>query len=492
MQTLDLIALGIYAIVLVGIGVWGFYKVKTANDFFVGGGKVPWWLSGVSHHVSGYSAVVFTGYASIAYRNGISIYLWWAASIAVMVFIGSNLIAPRWARLRKELAIQSPTTYLATRYGLLTQQFIVWSGVLLKLLDVAAKWVAIGVILKGFVGIDVHVGILIGSVLSLVYITFGGFWADLANDFFQFMLQIVAGLLMFFAVISHFGGWEGFVAAWQMLPEQNRSFFNEPYDAWYTIFFALIIFMSYNGGTWNLAMRFMSSPDARDAQRSARLSAVLYAFWPIVLFIPMWISPIIFPGLVTEAQTGAVYSLLAEKFIPVGLYGLVLGGMVAATLTMTASDTNAISAVITQDVLPVLWPKKFSTGTTSLAAARITTLLFMLATILIAWNNSYFGGITGLIITWFGALIGVSALPLLLGLLPMFKKCDQTAAITTMVTGFGVFALTKVIDMPYSLSVGLPSLTALIVFASFAILNRKRVCSIEVERIVNVASGIES
>ena len=492
MQTLDLIALGLYCVVLIAIGVWGFYKVKNASDFFVGGGKVPWWLSGVSHHVSGYSAVVFTGYASIAYTNGISIYLWWAASISLMVFIGSSLIAPRWARLRKELGIQSPTTYLATRYGLPTQQLIVWSGVLLKLLDVAAKWVAIGVILKGFVGIDVHVGILIGSGLSLVYITFGGFWADLANDFFQFLLQIVAGLTMFFAVIFHFGGWAGFMEAWSTLPAENRAFFNEPYDVWYTIFFALIIFMSYNGGTWNLAMRFMSSPDAKEAKRSARLSAVLYAFWPIVLFIPLWISPVIFPGLETEAETSTIYSLLAAKFIPVGLYGLVLGGMMAATLTMTASDTNAISAVITQDVLPVLFPKHFSVGETSLTAARVTTLLFMLATIAIAWNNEYFGGITGLIIAWFGALIGVSALPLLLGLLPIFKHCGQTAAITTMVVGFSVFALTKAIDVPYSLSVGGPSFVALIVYIGFAVINRKRPCSAEVERIVNVASGVNT
>lgn len=96
---LDLIALGIYAVLLISIGIWGYSKVKSANDFYIAGGKVPWWLSGVSHHVSGYSAVVFTGYATIAYRNGVSIYFWWALSIAVMVFLGSYLIAPRWARL---------------------------------------------------------------------------------------------------------------------------------------------------------------------------------------------------------------------------------------------------------------------------------------------------------------------------------------------------------------------------------------------------------
>lgn len=485
---LDLIALGIYAVLLISIGIWGYSKVKSANDFYVAGGKVPWWLSGVSHHVSGYSAVVFTGYATIAYRNGVSIYFWWALSIAVMVFLGSYLIAPRWARLRKELNIQSPTTYLATRYGIPTQQLIAWSGVLLKLLDVAAKWVAIAVILREFVGLNLTTGILIGSGISLLYISFGGFWADLANDFFQFLLQIVAGLVMFFAVLHYFDGWDGFMEAWQTLPAGNRNPINEPYDIWYTIFFAIVLFMSYNGGTWNLAMRFMSSPDAREAQKSARLSAVLYMIWPLILFMPLWISPVIFPDLGDQAST--VYALLAEKFIPVGLYGLVLGGMIAATLTMTASDTNAISAVITQDVLPVLFPKKYGNKSTTLKAARITTALFMGATIIIALNQDKFGGITGLIITWFGALLGPSAMPLLLGLLPIYKKCNQTAAITTIIVGFAVFALFKFLPVPYSLAVGGPSLASLLTFSLFAVLNRNKPCPPAVEQLVNTASGV--
>ena len=486
MQALDYVGLATYAVVLVLIGIWGYRRVKTANDFYVAGGKVPWWLSGVSHHVSGYSAVIFTGYAALAYTNGVSIYLWWSVNIAVMMFLGSYLIAPRWARLRKNLNLQSPTSYLSARYGIATQQLTAWSGVILKLLDVAAKWVAIGVILHGFTGMDLRLGILLGSGLSLVYITVGGFWADLANDFFQFLLQVVAGLVMFFAVIAYLGGFGGLVEAWQALPKENTTFFRQPYDIWFTIFFTITVFMSYNGGTWNLAMRFMSSSDAREAQRSARLSSLLYLVWPVVLFIPLWISPVLFPNL---DAPGTVYSLMAGEFLPAGLFGLVMGGMIATTLTMTASDTNAISAVITQDVLPVIAPHRFQRGKTSLKEARITTVVFMAVTILIAMNNEKFGGITGLIITWFGALLGPSAMPMLLGLLPAFKRCDQKAAITTIGVGFVVFALFKVVPAPYSLAVGGPSLASLITFSTFAFLNRHKEATEEARQVVAAASG---
>lgn len=486
MQSLDYVSMGIFFFVLVAIGVWGNRKIKNADDYYVGGGKVPWWLSGISHHVSGYSAVVFTGYAAIAYSNGVSIYLWWAVTIAAMVFIGSYLIAPRWARLHEHLGFTSPTTYLSSRYGLATQQVTAWSGVILKLLDVGAKWVAIGVILKGFLGLDLWIGILVGSCMSMIYMTIGGMWADLANDFFQFIVQLLTGIIMLVGVVIYLGGWSGFTEAWTRLPELNRQFFRAPYSVWYTIFYAITIFMSYNGGTWNLAMRFMSSPSAKEAQKSARLSAVLYLIWPIVLFLPMWISPIIFPNL---EDPGSIYSLMAGKFVPAGLYGIVLVGMLAATLAMTGSDVSAVSAVINEDILPVVNPKKFKQGTTSLVQARIVTVLFNVLTVIIALNNERFGGITGLIITWFGALLGPSAMPMLLGLLPAFKKCDQKAAITTILAGFATFIVLRFVPAPYAITVGGPNIVALCTYCGFAFANRNKVVSNEVEQIVLAASG---
>lgn len=486
MQTLDFIVLIAYAVVLVCVGLWAYKKIKNSSDFFVAGGKVPWWLSGVSHHVSGYSAVVFTGYAAIAYNSGFSIYIWWAVSIAVCVYLGSFWITPRWANLRQNMGIQSPTGYLEARYNLFTQQLTAWTGIILKLLDVAAKWVAIAVILNGFAGLDMTMGILIGSTLSVVYIATGGFWADLVNDFFQFLIQVAAGLVMFFAVVNHFGGVGGTIEAWNSLPPANRELFRDPYTPLYVLLFSIGTFMSYNGGTWNLAMRFISTENAKEAQKTSRFSAALYLIWPLFLFMPMWLAPIIFPE---TANAGGVYSELAKKFIPAGLFGLILGSMIAATLTMTASDTNAIAAVISQDVLPVLMPHKFKRNHISLFAARLTTIIFTLLTVIIALNSSKFGGITGLIISWFGALLGPSATPMLLGLIPFYKKAGSTAAIVSIFSGLGVFALFKIITVPLAISVGGPGLTSVVIFTLFAIFGPK--ASPKVEAVIKAASNIK-
>ncbi|WP_246132193.1 sodium:solute symporter family transporter [Paenibacillus hemerocallicola] len=183
MHVLDWVVMGLYFLLMIGIGVWSYRQVKGTGDFFTAGGRMPWWLSGISHHMSGYSAAVFVAYAGVAYKYGFTLYIWWAVPVAIAVFVGARWIAPRWSRLRQRLNIESPTEYLAKRYNVPTQQIMAWSGVLLKLFDVGAKWAAIAVILNVFADVPLTTGIIVSGALSLLYITIGGLWADALTDF---------------------------------------------------------------------------------------------------------------------------------------------------------------------------------------------------------------------------------------------------------------------------------------------------------------------
>jgi Na+/proline symporter len=78
MNGLDWAVLIGYFGVMVAIGIWSHKRVDDVSDFFTAGGKMPWWLSGISHHMSGYSAVMFTGYAGIAYTYGVTSFITWS------------------------------------------------------------------------------------------------------------------------------------------------------------------------------------------------------------------------------------------------------------------------------------------------------------------------------------------------------------------------------------------------------------------------------
>ena len=176
----------------------------------------------------------------------------------------------------------------------------------------------------------------------------------------------------------------------------------------------------------------------------------------------MFAAPVFFPNLEDPTLS---YGMMATKFLPAGLLGLVLASMFANTLSMTSSDSNTVSAVITRDILPNVFQRiKTFSPKQSLLLARITTFLFTLLTIIIALNSSHFGGVFGLIVSWFAALLGPIAIPMILGLLPFFKRSGSSSAILSIVGGLLVFVVTKVVGFSLTVEVSAPLLTSLILF----------------------------
>ena len=478
MQWLDWVVVVLFFVMVLFVGIRSGKSINSSEDFFVGGGKIPWWLSGISHHVSGYSGVVFVGYAGIAYAQGMSIYFWWAVNIAIATALAAVTIIPRWPRLRRALGIQSPTEYLKVRYNRAAQVLIAVAGIFTKLLDVAAKWTSMGILLYGFTGMPIWVGVVVSGIISLIYIAIGGILADLWTDFIQFIVQVVAGLALFIGVLMHLGEYGlNFFTVFQNLPAANISVFNAGRgqgSLTWTLLYFFVIFFSYSGGTWNLAARFISTSDGKESKKAALFSSFLYLVWPFILFFPMWCGPLLFPGMDQKVAEATLYATLTNTFLPMGMVGLVLASMFANTMTMCHSDANTISAVLTRDILPIFKPEILkATEKQSLLYARVVTIAFTGVTIVLALFSDYFGGVTGLILTWFAALLGPTAIPLLLGLFPQFKHCDAKAAIISVIAGLGVFVATKM-GLKFEADIALiaPLAVSFIVFAGIGLLNK--------------------
>ncbi|MEV0621441.1 sodium:solute symporter family protein [Nonomuraea sp. NPDC050404] len=473
MSPLDWSVLGAYFLVMVGIGVWSKGRVRNIVDFFTAGGKIPWWLSGISHHMSGYSAIMFVAFAAVAYNYGLAMYVWWALTIGLGVGIGAFLFAPRWNRLRAKHGVVSPLEYLARRYNLPTQQVLAYSGALLKVVDIAAKWVAIAVLLRGFTGLPIIWGIGITGVVTLVYITAGGLWADVLTDFGQFVIQGVAGIAMFFAFMAHLGGVSALWTMWDRLPEGRGDPFSGPYTV--TFFLALLFIKTfeYNGGMWNLAQRYMAAPNGSAAKRSALLSSFLWLVWPLILFLPMFAAPLIVPDL---ANAEEAYVRLSQALLPQGVIGLVLAGFFSHTMAMVASDANVISSVITRDIAPVIVRKvRDLTSAAQLTFARATTIVFVLVSMVIAITTEGQGVVLKIVVDLVAATMGPISIPLMLGLLPWFRRSGPLAAIVSWAAGLSVWAYVKWImaATDTAMVVGVPLVTSLVLYVVIGLLRRE-------------------
>jgi Na+/proline symporter len=273
----------------------------------------------------------------------------------------------------------------------------------------------------------------------------GGLWADALTDFGQFVIQGAAGIAMFVAVAAHFGGIDFMWTIWDKLPESH----SEPLSGNYTLIFFMALFLiktlEYNGGMWNLAQRYMAAPSGAAAKRSALLSSALWLVWPLVLFFPMWAAPLIVPGM--EANAEQAYVEMGKLMLPAGMIGLVLAGFFSHTMAMVSSDANVISAVITRDMLPRLWKgvKRLSEPA-QLQLARITTFAFIGLSMTIALTADTKGFVLKVVIALVAATMGPIAIPLMLGMLPWFKKVGPTAATSSVVGGLGTWAVLYVLQ----------------------------------------------
>lgn len=441
MRLPDWIALTAYFLVMLLTGIAIRRRIHNASDFFTAGGKMPWWLSGISHHMSGYSAAVFVGYAAIAYTDGFSLYIWWACTVAAALLIGSKLFAPRWVRLRIHSGMISPLEFMTARYGPRTKLCLGCSGSFLKVFDVGAKWFASALLLQMFANVSVGWGVVLIGGVTLAYSVAGGLWADAATDLSQFVIQLISGIGMLAVVLYHLGGISAAATMWQRLPVQHRQPFHGQYTVGFALTYLMVNILSYNGGTWSLAQRFMAAPDEVSARRSALLSSFLFLTWPLVLFYPMWAGPLLLPHLSDPSRS---YAVMAQTFLPTGMIGLVLAGMFAHSMAMTSSDANAVSAVIVRDLAPAFLPQRLlATERNQLLGGRICTFLFLSASMLIAVTAEHMGGVLGLILLWYGALVGPIAVPLLLGMLPIFRRCGAFSAVAAWMSGIVAFALIR-------------------------------------------------
>jgi Na+/proline symporter len=186
----------------------------------------------------------------------------------------------------------------------------------------------------------------------------------------------------------------------------------------------------------------MATGSAKEATRGAALSSALWFVWPVVLFFPMWVSPLLVHAKKPDGSDS--YALLTEQLLPHGLLGLVVVGFFSHTMAMCSSDANAIAAVVTRDIAPAFSRQARQwTARVGLIAARVTTLAFLGLSMAVATqvNSPTFKDIITVVIKWVAGLMGPIAIPFMLGLLPRFRRSGPTAALTSWALGLFAFYL---------------------------------------------------
>lgn len=399
-----LVIVGYFVVILV-IGIWVKRDQKTSSDFFAGGHQIPWWMAGISHYMSSFSAFAFIAYSQMAYTYGwVAVTIFWTGVPACL--LGGLLFARRWRRAR----VITPIAFLEQRCNASIRQLYVWIGIPSKLFECGLKIFATAIFLSVSVGLRLDISILLCGGIVIVYTLTGGLFALVVADYVQFLMKTIAILLLLPLALWRLGTVKD---AFVGIPPEMFRLTAAPYNWLYVLGYTVVVILSYNGN-WSLAQKYYSVPDERSADKAAYLSGVLMFLGSPLMFLPAILARKFMPDLVAQGKTADVYVMMLMTLLPIGMIGVVVAAMFSATMAAVSSDLNAIAGVLTKDWYQRKWNPEANEKMLLLVGRLYTAALGGIIISLSLWlAHSHLQSIFQLMVTVLGVLVAPTLLPVL-------------------------------------------------------------------------------
>lgn len=387
MQLLDYLTILIFSLIILIAGLSFTNKGTNMKSFFAAGGAVPWSMNGLSLFMSFFSAGTFVVWGSIAYQYGL-VAITIQMSMCIGGFVVGYFIARRWWK-SKALTVAE---FLTNRFGKKIQQYYTYLFLFLSLGYTGAFLYPVAKIVNVTTGFDVNLAILLLGGLIMVYTAVGGLWAVVVTDVLQFVILTAAVLLVIPLSLDKVKGLSEFV---NQAPDTFFNLFNGQYTPVFIVAFTIynIVFI---GGNWAYVQRYTSVKDAKSSRKVGYLFGALYLVSPVIWMLPPMIYRVLNPGLEGLEAEGA-YLMICKQVLPVGVLGLMIGGMIFATASSVNTSLNLAAAVLTNDIFKPLRPD--SSDKTLMNVARVTTVLFGLGTIGVAFLVPSAGGIVEVVLS---------------------------------------------------------------------------------------------
>jgi SSS family solute:Na+ symporter len=421
---------------------WVFRRfVHNVSDYFRSGGQVIWWMAGGSAFIVSFSAWTFTGAASRAYGDGwpiIAIYLANAAAFVTSAFY----FAPRFRQLRVITSMQA----VRARFGPANEQFFMWLTLPLRTMYAGIWLYGLAVFFSAAFGLGVAGTILLaGGTVTLIALL-GGSWAVVASDFIQVLVLMPVTLVATVLAIARLGGLGGFV---HQLSATRLDFGRLRGGGDFLLFWCLAMLAKQFFATNSLteAPRYFCVKDSRHARKAALLAAALMLLGVVIWFVPPMAASVThpdlaraYPGLRNPGE-GSFFAIATATF-PVGMLGLLVSGVFAATMSAMDAGLNSNAGIFVKNFYqPALRPQ--AAERELLLAGKAATVGFGLVIVALAWVYSRFDRLSLFqLMLDFGVLVALpQTLPLVLGI--FIRRTPAWSGWSTVLVGFATGLLTR-------------------------------------------------
>ncbi|MDZ5761467.1 sodium:solute symporter family protein [Lyticum sinuosum] len=241
----------------------------------------------------------------------------------------------------------------------------------------AAQVLAMGKMFEYFIGTSQIIGVLCGMIVLIIYSVFGGVRAVIVTDFAQFIILFIAFPISAYVIYYAAGGWEIILAN---LPDTHKSIdFSNKNNITELVSFISYCLLPCTAATY--IQRMLISGNEQQIKKIMKINAILTLPLIIVLLIISLSIKSVAPNL-ERADIAMFYAI--DKFLPVGVRGLVIAGILAVIMSSADSWLNTTGIMLAHDVVKKMKPS--ISDRTELIIAKYSSGLVGFIAITIALN----------------------------------------------------------------------------------------------------------
>ncbi|MBR4848599.1 MAG: sodium/solute symporter, partial [Bacteroidaceae bacterium] len=439
----------LYLVGMLGMGIYFMRKENGADDFFKGGGRIPWWAAGISIYATMLSAITYMTIPAKAYTTNWTYYpmLW-------MILLVSFPVIKYYLPYFRKLNVTSAYEILEQRFNLFTRMLASTLFSIFMIVRMAIVLYLPSLALTAVTGIDIYLCIVLMGLVTIVYCTMGGVEAVIWGDVVQGLILVLGAI---FAVIYLAVGTEGGISGCINIALDNdklRLF--DWSNSWSQATWWVIILgglannlISYTSDQ-TVIQRYLTTPDAKSAGRGILVNGVMSVFVSVAFYM-------IGTGLytfykthpaeldITMGQSDAIFPFFMMSQMPAGVAGALIAAIFAATMSTISSNINSVATAFSID----FW-KRFRSSTTDsqlVGVARWASVVsgmvgLLLALFMATWNIQsfldFFNEALGLLTSGLGGLFFIAV---------FMKRVKGYAALAGFVAGeIVVFVMSECTD----------------------------------------------
>jgi len=380
LHTVDLAIILLYLAATIWVGYWVSRRAsRDIQAYFLGGNVLPWYFLGVSNASGMFDIAGTMWMVYLLFIYGLkSVWVPWLWPVFNQIFLMVYLSA--WLRRSN---VMTGAEWISTRFG-----FGPGARMAHIIVVIYALVGVVGFLSYGFKGIgkfasdffpwpltpNQYALILMG--ITTFYVVKGGMFSVVITEVIQFCIlsfaSITLGLIAMYRVspdtLYKFvpAGWDQLFFGWTLkldwsglIPSANTKIAQDGYSL-FGIFFMMMLFkgilVSGAGPAPNYDMqRILSTRNPREAGLMSSLVNVVLLFPRYFMITGLTVLALVFfsdniRAMGDKIDFEMILPYALSRFVPVGLLGVLMAGLLAAFMSNFAATVNAAPAYIVNDI----------------------------------------------------------------------------------------------------------------------------------------------